>query len=407
MGDVRFSEDWGFDFGIRAALQGAMYRMADVGEVLATGAAVPAGDIDAWFDAWTGRGRRVRDVAEACERDGRYESASLSYLRAANYLFAAFWYVLGTSDPGRHAAAWREHRTAFEKAMRLWPAPVERLSVPFGPALLDGYLYSPAAAPPGPLPLTVIVNGIDTPVSDVLMIGGQDAVLRGFHAVIVDGPGQGHALQVSGLGARHDWEVVVGAVLDALAYRDDIDPQAVSLQGIAHGGYLAARAAAFEPRVRALVLDPGVMRVVDGTLSQLPQEIAAAFRAADRETFEAALAEALPGSAELAFTVAKAVEPFGGGALWDALSGLARMDLAEVAGRVTCPALVLDPEEAGGFPGGSQEVAAALGGPVTLQRFTAEDGGALDCEIPAALVRNQRVSDWLDATLDLRRPRPR
>ena len=42
-------------------------------------------------------------------------------------------------------------------------------------------------------------------------------------------------------------------------------------------------------------------------------------------------------------------------------------------------------------------MAAALGGPVTLERFSADDGASLDCEILAPQVRNQRVFDWIEA----------
>jgi hypothetical protein len=152
--------------------------------------------------------------------------------------------------------------------------------------------------------------------------------------------------------------------------------------------------------VRALVLDPGVMRVVDGTLGQFPDEVVERFRAGDREGFDAALARAQEGSAELRFTDLKTREPWGlATPLFDALTGLAAMDLAGVAGRVSCPALVLDPDDAEGWPGQSKEVAAALGGPVRLERFTADEGASLDCEILAPQVRNQRIFDWLDETL--------
>jgi hypothetical protein len=399
MTDVRFNDDFGFDFAIRCALNGVAYRMAEVGEVLATGPPVEAGDLDGWFTAWTGRGRRVRRVAEAAEAAGRRTSAASAYLRAANYAFAGFWYVLGTSEPERAPAAWREHRDAFEAAARLWPTPVERLAIPFEGAALDGYLFHPPGVGSA-RPLAVIVNGLDTPISDGMMIGVQDAVDRGWRALVFDGPGQGHALYASGLTARHDWEAVLGPVLDMVLARPDVDPDRVALIGVSHGGYLGARAAAHDPRVHALVLDPGIMRVVDATLAQLPDDLVAAFRAGDADAVARVLAEREPDSPDLRFAAVKAREPWGlETSLADALAGLARMDLNGMAPRVRCPALVLDPEQAEAWPGQSREVAAALGGPTRLELFSAEDGAGLDCEILAPQVRNQRVFDWLEATL--------
>lgn len=400
MTEVSFSDDPGFDFAVRCALNGVAYRMAEVGEVITTGAGVAAGDIDGWFDAWTGRARALRTVAEACERDGRRASAAGAWLRSANYAFAGFWYVLGTSAPERAAGAWEDHRSAFEAAARLWHTPIEPLRVPFEGTELEGYLFTPAGSAQGPLPLVVIVNGLDTPVSDALMIGADDAVARGYAAVTVDGPGQGAALYRQGLTAREDYEAVLTALLDHVLPRPEIDAGRVALIGVSHGGYLGARGAAHEPRVGALVLDPAVSRVVDATLGQFPDAATAAFDAGDREGFAAALVADT--SADVAFAAAKACEPFGAGATpYDALSGLARMELGDLAGRIRVPVMVCDPEQQEAWSGQAPEVVAALGGPVHLERFAAADGAGLDCEIMAPQVRNQRVFDWLDATLDI------
>lgn len=398
MTEVSFSDDPGFDFAVRCALNGVAYRMAEVGEVVATGVGVAAGDIDGWFEAWTGRARALRGVAEACERAGRRASAAGAWLRSANYAFAGFWYVLGTSAPERASAAWEEHRTAFEAAARLWHTPIERLEVPFEGDALEGYLFTPAGSPARPRPLVVIVNGLDTPVSDALMIGAEDGVARGYAAVTVDGPGQGAALYRRGLAARADYEAVLGALLDHVLARPEIDADRVALIGVSHGGYLGARGAAFEPRVGALVLDPAVTRVVDATLAQFPASVVDAFRAGNRDGVAAALAAAGPG--EVAFAAAKACEPFGPGATpFDALAGLAGMDLGALAGRIAIPVMVCDPEQQEAWSGQAPEVVAALAGPVHVERFAAADGAGLDCEIMAPQVRNQRVFDWIDATL--------
>jgi 2,6-dihydroxypseudooxynicotine hydrolase len=66
----------------------------------------------------------------------------------------------------------------------------------------------------------------------------------------LDGPGQGEtgfALHI-----RPDYEVAVAAVLDALEDRDDLDMGRVAAVGVSLGGYYAPRAAAFEPRVKAV-----------------------------------------------------------------------------------------------------------------------------------------------------------
>ena len=73
---------------------------------------------------------------------------------------------------------------------------------------------------------------------------------RGMATLSMDGPGQGESGFT--LPIRPDYEVAVAAMLDALAGRDDLDLDRVGAVGVSLGGYYAPRAAAFEPRIRAV-----------------------------------------------------------------------------------------------------------------------------------------------------------
>jgi 2,6-dihydroxypseudooxynicotine hydrolase len=66
----------------------------------------------------------------------------------------------------------------------------------------------------------------------------------------LDGPGQGETgFQMS---IRHDYEVALAAALDALAGFEGLDLDRVGAAGVSLGGYYVVRAAAFEPRLRAV-----------------------------------------------------------------------------------------------------------------------------------------------------------
>ena len=65
--------------------------------------------------------------------------------------------------------------------------------------------------------------------------------------ILFEGPGQGEPLIKQGLTMTPEWEKPVAAVLDHFGLRD------VTLVGISLGGYLAPRAAAFEPRIARVV----------------------------------------------------------------------------------------------------------------------------------------------------------
>ena len=138
---------------------------------------------------------------------------------------------------------------------------------------------------------------------------------------------------------------------------------------------------------------------MDATLGQFPDAVVEAFRAGDRAGVATALAADT--SPDVAFAAAKACEPFGLEATpFDALEGLARMDLGGLAGRIAIPVMACIPEQQEAWSGQAPEVVDALAGPVHVERFTTADGAGLDCEIMAPQVRNQRIFDWIDATLD-------
>jgi hypothetical protein len=371
---VRFSADDGFDFAVRCLLNGVPYGMADPGELLTAVGDVPAGDIDAWFDALTGLAARLEAQAAQQRDRGHAASAAGGFLRAANYRFAAFYYVLATRDPDRWLEAWRAHRVSLDAALDLRPG-CRRLPVPFDGIALDARLFSSADGGARARPLAIVQGGLGSPLSDALMTGVDDQVARGWCAVAFDGPGQGRARMEDGLGPVDDWERVVAAVLDAVTGEVEVDPERIAVIGIAEGAYLAARAAAHEPRVRAVVCDPGVVRPAAGAL-------------------------AAPDPSD-AFAVAKYLEAWPGADVDTVRARMATWDVAAFAPALTVPIFAADPEAAESFPGQSAELERLRPERVTRVPFTTAEGAGLDCEIGAPAVRAARIGDWLDEVFGL------
>ena len=334
-------------------------------------------------------------------------SAAQAYLRAANYRYAGFWYVLATAQREAWADAWRAHRRCLDAALDRWPTPAERVAVPWSAsehpeANLEAWLFSPARPAGPPARLLVVQGGLGSPLSDSLMTGVVDAVDRGWHAVAFDGPGQGRARVEDGLGPVDDWGTVVTAVLDAVCARPALTDAVVALLGVADGGNLVIRAAATEPRVAAVVCDPGVVRPVDGALSQLPDALVAEWRAGDRDGFQRRLETAAAADPALAFSVAKLTEQWPGATVRDVLTRLTTWDATAMVDELDVPVLVADPDAAGAYPGQSAELVARLGDRATRIAFTTAEGAGLDCEIGAPSLRAQRFGDWLDATVAAR-----
>ncbi len=95
-----------------------------------------------------------------------------------------------------------------------------------------------------------MMPGLDS-VKEELQATAQYLLDRGLAIIAVDGPGQGEAEYE--LAIEPAYERVASAVADYLEGRDDVDPARIGGFGVSLGGYYAARAAAYEPRIKAAV----------------------------------------------------------------------------------------------------------------------------------------------------------
>jgi hypothetical protein len=79
-----------------------------------------------------------------------------------------------------------------------------------------------------------------------------------------------------------------------------------------------------------------------------------------------------------------------------------RYTLTSILDRIRTPLLITDPEGEQFWPGQSRRLYDSLFGPKTLISFTASEGADRHCEPMARTLLEQRMFDWLDATLGLR-----
>lgn len=199
-----------------------------------------------WLDAWTATAEKHMALAGEAEERDRRVTAGESYVRAALcYHFAKFLWLI---DLAKHRAAADNSAAALYAAHRLLDPTAERIEVPFDGSKLVGNLRRPSAS--GHHPLVLLIPGLDS-TKEEFFYWETVFLVRGMATLSVDGPGQGEAGYTTTI--RPDYEVAVAAVLDALANRDDLDLRRVGAAGVSLGGYYAPRAAAFEPRIKAVV----------------------------------------------------------------------------------------------------------------------------------------------------------
>ena len=155
-------------------------------------------------------------------------------------------------DQAKHRGAADRAVAAMTNAHRLLDPTAERVELDFDGATMVGNLRRPAAAYRPPLVL--LIAGLDSTKEEFFAVENV-FLARGMATFSLDGPGQGETGYSATI--RPDFEAPLAAALDVLCARGDLDGNRIGMLGVSLGGYYAARAAAFEPRVKAVVVSGG------------------------------------------------------------------------------------------------------------------------------------------------------
>jgi 2,6-dihydroxypseudooxynicotine hydrolase len=203
-----------------------------------------------WCRLWSEEAARHEVLAEEARDKGRALSAAEAYVRAAIY------YHCGKHLFAGHADEWR---AAHDNVVRCYAAgapgldpPLERLTFPYQGIEIPGWLRKPReiAHPP----VAILLPGLDA-CKEELHAWGAAFVARGMAALMIDGPGQGETL--AHLPITHEWGRVIGAVIDLLERREDVDARRIGVVGQSLGALYAPLAAADESRLKACIANCG------------------------------------------------------------------------------------------------------------------------------------------------------
>jgi 2,6-dihydroxypseudooxynicotine hydrolase len=205
-----------------------------------------------WLGVWSALAEEHLKLAREAERTGRGRSAGEAYLHAALCLhFGKFVWVL---DAAGHRDATERAIDALAHAHAHLDPTAERIEADLDGGRLAANLRRPAGAVRAPLVL--LIPGLDS-TKEEFFHWENVFLARGMATLSMDGPGQGESGFM--LPIRADYEVAVAAFLDELSPRAElrIDLTRVGAAGVSLGGYYAPRAAAFEPRIRAVAAISG------------------------------------------------------------------------------------------------------------------------------------------------------
>jgi 2,6-dihydroxypseudooxynicotine hydrolase len=202
---------------------------------------------DDWCREWGVTATRYEQLAEAAEEAGQRATATGAWQRAAlAWHWGKFVFV---EDRAQQRAAHDRAVACYRRAAPALTPPAELVRVPYQGTELAAYLRVPAG-PAGAPPVVIMVPGLDS-TKEELQATAEYLLARGMATLAIDGPGQGEAEY--DLPIEPAYEKVATAAVDYLAARPDVDHGNVGLFGVSLGGYYAARAAAGEKRLKAVV----------------------------------------------------------------------------------------------------------------------------------------------------------
>jgi dienelactone hydrolase len=166
--------------------------------------------------------------------------------------------------------------------------------------------------------------------------------------------------------------------------------------GMSQGGYLAARAAAFEHRLSACILYNGVYDGKESLESSFPPPLLKSIKDGDEHVVNKVIEILMETDSNIKFNIKHGMWTFGIDSPYELVKRSSEFTLKEIANKIICPTLVLDAEKDDSFPGQPQKVYNALTCPKKYILFTVEEGAEEHCQCGAPSLSNQRIFDWLD-----------
>jgi dienelactone hydrolase len=205
---------------------------------------------EAFFASWTSLGRKLKRLAAADEKRGRFLSAGEKYRRAFIYFIQAE--RMQRPDFAPRQEAYRDALDCFALFLEHTRANCRRVEVPYRDTVLPALLTGTQDV--GDRPCMVHFDGLDVTKEIIYLLGMPGSLAaRGIATLVVDNPGVGESLRLKGLHNGPDAEAPAKAAVDFLQSTPGIDHDRIGMMALSLGGYHAPRAAAFEPRFKCAV----------------------------------------------------------------------------------------------------------------------------------------------------------
>lgn len=336
------------------------------------------------------------DWEKAMVHIGERAAAEGRHLHAATYFRAAeFFMGFDRSEKLEVYARYREQMDRVDVG-----APYERVLVRFRDGQMPAFCFR---ARSGTRREALVVHGGFDSYAEEFLFWGTEFAELGYDVILFEGPGQGASLREFALKMDPEWEHPVAAILD------HFDVEECTLLGVSLGGYLAPRAAAFEPRVKRVIALNIMFDFFECFAMKLGPNAGTALSrllASGNETgIEHLFKQLQVGNPGLAWAIAHGRHISGASTTSDYLRWLKRMSTADFSERITQDVLLLAGSEDHIVPAGQlyrQAEAFTNARSVTTRLFSEAEQAQAHCQVGNLRLVLDTMRDWMDFQLKQR-----
>ncbi len=389
--------DVDFDTQLLRSLGHVYDKGADFSECIATAYQIEDGNYDSWHAAWLASAQKLETIGRKSILDGHIVSGRRALFRATEYYRQAEYFLRETPTASDN----RELSLKLQDCFRLATSHIHPkaiiLKVPFEDNHLAGY-FMPADSSVANGTTLIFMAGYDSFAAEGFFLGGRAALSRGYNIVLFDGPGQGHTLRQFEIPMQPNWGEVIGSLLDHCDSLPGVDLDKTALIGRNFAGYLAANAAATEPRINALVADPGQHDMYHVIKRQLSHELISLVDNEKWDEFDTKMQIAFKTDQHLRFFFMTRAAAHGLEKPSEYMQALREYQLGDLITKITCPtAICASVDDATAYEQSQQLLEKLTCEKVFFDFSTVtKERNDSESDIAAPAMFYLRVFDWLD-----------
>lgn len=396
------SEDDGFNFDLLIPMGMSIYSGSDISPLLRAAKQLEPGNFATFTEALYTLANETKAAAK--DPKNAYDAVNVreTWFHAAQYFRRTDNYLHDDWNDPLIYTLWEEQTAAFDNVIASLDIPGERIQIEADSFTIEAIWYGATREEAAHRPTLIMVPGYDGSQEDLYHTLVVPALARGWNCLTSEGPGQPTVRRNQDIGFIPDWERVVTPLVDYVLtnHTDDVDETRLALYGMSFGGYLVARAAAFEPRLSAVLLNGGIMDTHESFINQLPPDLREIYDAKNKSAFDAAIFTALENPdtpSGLRWGIYQGLWAFKMESPYDWLESVRLYSIRDVVDRIEMPVWIANPDREQFFPGQPKMVADALGDLATLHNFTGAAG--YHCQSGAYAELSRAVFAWLNETL--------